>query len=265
MRLLHILPMLLLCPILSIANTITEDDRQAFINRFIDISVEEMERTGIPASITLAQAIVESGWGQSRIAVEGNNFFCIKCNNGWEGPGLQEWDDDPEKSCFRKYDNVVQSFFDHSDFLVENIRYQPLFQLDKLDYKAWAKGLKDCGYATHPQYDEKLVEVIEGYSLWIYDHAIPGSRLNVLDTEEIEAEEELETEPFQFAVSDEPANPVSAPAVMEVPGYRKETIPQHRELNRPLKITNNNEIELTPRSRKIRPIMPMPNIDLERR
>lgn len=276
MRSLHTLAALLLFPLFSFANFISEDDRQLFINRFVDIAVEEMERTGIPASIKLSQAIIESGWGQGSIAEEANNFFCIKCYNGWQGPTFKEWDDEKEKSCFRKYDNVIQSFIDHSDFLSQNARYQPLFQLDALDYKAWAYGLKECGYATNVQYAEKLIRVIEDYGLWVYDYAVTTNGMNTLDTEEIEEEEEeiaqveepqmtiepMTWQPISQPQPTEPSQRISAPAVMEVPGYRKESLPTWS--HQPSTTTQLYEAPKS-RTRKIRPIMPMPNLDLGRR
>lgn len=271
MRNLRILPALLLFPFLTQANALMEADQQSFINRFADISVEEMGRTGIPASIKLAQAIIESGWGKGTIATKANNFFCIKCYNGWDGPTFKEWDDETEKSCFRKYDNVVQSFIDHSDFLTRNARYSSLFELPQSDYKAWAYGLKKCGYATNKQYAEKLISIIEGYGLWIYDFAVPMSGIKVIENEEIEPEQGELKEEVDFII--EPmtwrpvirneAPPVSAPEVMEVPGYRKETLPPNQEiLIEPLPVKY--QAPKSPK-RKIRPIMPLPNLDMERR
>lgn len=281
MRVLHLLSTLLLLPAFAFTNSLnsttifSEEDRQVFINRFIDIAVEEMGRTGIPASITLAQAIVESGWGQGSIATEANNFFCIKCWNGWTGPTFQEWDDEEDKSCFRKYESVIQSFIDHSDFLADNIRYRPLFELDRLDYISWAKGLKECGYATNEEYAQMLIEVIENYGLWIYDYAVPASQMNILDTEEIETAAEL-SEPINEGMETEstnqpnywapaPAAPqrTSAPAVMEVPDYRRESIPATAAT--PPSFGDSQYKYKIPRTRKIRPIMPLPNIDMERR
>lgn len=274
MRLLHSLTALLLFPLFTFANSnfVTEDDRQLFINRFVDIAVEEMGRTGIPASIKLAQAIVESGWGQGTIAEEANNFFCIKCYNGWQGPTFKEWDDEKEKSCFRKYETVIQSFIDHSAFLTDNPRYAPLFSIDRTDYKAWAYGLKKCGYATNVAYADKLIRIIEDYGLWVYDYAVPVSTMDSLDTEEIENETEEEyfaetseptptIEPMTWQPTrPEPKKKISAPRVMEVPGYRKESLPPSNQ--RP---NYQPEYQAPKSTRKIRPIMPLPNLDLSRR
>ena len=124
-----------------------------YINQYKAIAISEMHRTGIPASITMAQAIVESRYGTSTLSVKSNNHFGIKCKGGWEGKTFYFKDDDYRhgrlvKSFFRGYEDSVQSYYDHSDFLVENPRYGVLFELDPKDYKGWAKGLKKCGYAT---------------------------------------------------------------------------------------------------------------------
>ncbi|NCE72319.1 LysM peptidoglycan-binding domain-containing protein [Odoribacter sp. Z80] len=130
-----------------------------------------MERTGIPASITLAQGILESGCGKSELAVNANNHFGIKCHNGWEG-GTYFMDDDEKGECFRKYKNPEQSWIDHSEFLTSRPRYAGLFNLPATDYKAWAKGLKAAGYATNPRYAEMLIKIIEEEELYKYDHTV---------------------------------------------------------------------------------------------
>lgn len=114
---------------------------------------------GIPASITLAQGILESRDGNSRLAKEGNNHFGIKCHSDWEGKRIYE-DDDQRNECFREYRNARESFDDHSDFLKKK-RYSSLFELDITDFKGWAKGLKECGYATSPEYAKLLIRIIE--------------------------------------------------------------------------------------------------------
>ena len=127
-----------------------------------------MDRYGIPASITLAQGILESGNGESRLAIEGNNHFGIKCHNNWSGKTIIE-DDDEKGECFRKYDKVADSYRDHSLFLTERGRYSFLFEYKKSDYKKWAKGLKKAGYATNPNYPTLLIDLIERYELYTYD------------------------------------------------------------------------------------------------
>lgn len=142
--------------------------QQKYIDKYADLAVKEMRRTGIPASITLAQGLLESGCGQSELAVRGNNHFGIKCHSGWKGPKMR-MDDDEKNECFRKYRTVEQSYHDHSDFLVYRDRYRFLFDLDKKDYEGWAYGLKKAGYATDPAYPKKLISIIEEYELYKYD------------------------------------------------------------------------------------------------
>ena len=142
---------------------------QQYINQYKDIAIEQMQRWGIPASITLAQGLFESGAGQSRLAVKGNNHFGIKCN-GWDGRKIYP-DDDTDGECFRAYESVYQSYEDHSRFLANGKRYASLFNYETTDYRAWAKGLKAAGYATNPQYANKLIELIQLYKLYQYDNA----------------------------------------------------------------------------------------------
>lgn len=142
---------------------------QQYINQYKDIAIEQMQRWGIPASITLAQGLFESGAGQSRLAVKGNNHFGIKCN-GWDGRKIYQ-DDDTDGECFRAYESVYQSYEDHSRFLANGKRYASLFNYETTDYRAWAKGLKAAGYATNPQYANKLIELIQLYKLYQYDNA----------------------------------------------------------------------------------------------
>lgn len=147
------------------------DSRKEFIRKYKNIAIREMERTGIPASITLAQGILESGCGQSELAVNANNHFGIKCHNEWQGP-TYTMDDDEKDECFRKYKNPEQSWIDHSEFLTSRPRYAGLFNLKTTDYKAWAKGLKAAGYATNPQYAHLLIKIIEEEELYKYDRNI---------------------------------------------------------------------------------------------
>lgn len=147
----------------------TYDEKvEAYISRYKDIAIEEMQRTGIPASITLAQGIIESNAGQSPLATEANNHFGIKCHIGWTGESYI-YDDDAKNECFRKYDSSLISYKDHSDFLRNRTRYAILFTYDINDYTAWAKGLKACGYATNPQYANILIKCIDDYDLHQWD------------------------------------------------------------------------------------------------
>lgn len=141
--------------------------RQEYIDTWKEEAVYQMATHGIPASITLAQGILESRDGNSRLAKEGNNHFGIKCHSDWEGKKIFE-DDDARNECFRHYRNGRESFDDHSDFL-KKPRYAQLFELEVTDYKGWAKGLKECGYATSPEYAKSLIRIIEENNLQQYD------------------------------------------------------------------------------------------------
>ena len=142
---------------------------QQYIDQYKDIAIEQMQRHHIPASITLAQGLFESGAGRSELAVKGNNHFGIKCN-GWSGRRTYH-DDDERNECFRAYDSAFESYEDHSKFLTGSKRYSALFNLKVTDYKGWARGLKAAGYATNPQYADKLIEIIQLYKLYQYDNA----------------------------------------------------------------------------------------------
>ncbi len=142
---------------------------QTYFNQYKDLAIEQMLKHGIPASITLAQGVFESGAGKSELARKGNNHFGIKCH-GWQGATTYH-DDDAKQECFRAYNNVYESYEDHSKFLKDNIRYRKLFSLKTTDYRGWARGLKECGYATNPAYAKKLTDIIELYKLYQYDKA----------------------------------------------------------------------------------------------
>lgn len=142
--------------------------QQHYISRYASIAVNEMYRSGVPASITLAQGIIESASGRSTLAVEGNNHFGIKCHSSWKGKTMRA-DDDRKNECFRVYGSPEESFRDHSDFLRYQDRYKFLFELKITDYKGWAYGLKQAGYATDPSYAAKLIQCVEDYGLSRYD------------------------------------------------------------------------------------------------
>lgn len=146
----------------------TDITTDSYIERYKDISIAEMRRTGIPASITLAQGIIESDIGRSTLAREANNHFGIKCHNGWTGPTVRH-NDDRRNECFRKYRSPEESYRDHSDFLVSGSRYDFLFEFESDDYRAWAKGLKKAGYATNPDYANMLIRKIDEYGLHRFD------------------------------------------------------------------------------------------------
>jgi hypothetical protein len=139
-----------------------------YLNIYKDVAISEMIRTGVPASITLAQGMIESDFGRSRLAREGNNHFGIKCHNDWRGPTIIHTDDN-RNECFRKYLRPEESFYDHSDFLRSVPRYSFLFGIDPADYKGWARGLKNAGYATNPDYANMLIRKIEENNLWQFD------------------------------------------------------------------------------------------------
>ena len=144
-----------------------------YIQQYKGIAVNEMKVYRIPASITLAQGILESNAGRSELAVEANNHFGIKCHKEWTGKTYYK-DDETKHECFRKYDDPLESFRDHSMFLTRRERYNNLFKLDMTDYKGWANGLKSAGYATNPAYAQLLIKTIETYLLNQFDERVPA-------------------------------------------------------------------------------------------
>lgn len=161
--------LLLICPLFG--NTLyaqrQNSDYVDYIERYKELAIEQMKEYHIPASITLAQAVLESGAGKSELAQRSNNHFGIKCGSEWNGRSTRHTDD-RRNECFRAYSSVEESYEDHSKFLLRS-RYKPLFSLKPTDYKAWARGLKACGYATSPTYAERLIKLIETYELHKYD------------------------------------------------------------------------------------------------
>jgi flagellum-specific peptidoglycan hydrolase FlgJ len=141
---------------------------KVYVVQYAPLAQKEMKKFGIPASITLAQGLLESQAGVGKLAVKSNNHFGIKCHKGWRGPSVSH-DDDAKGECFRKYKKVAQSYRDHSEFLRYRDRYSKLFKMNKTDYVSWAHGLKKAGYATDPQYAYKLISLIERYELWQFD------------------------------------------------------------------------------------------------
>jgi LysM repeat protein len=139
-----------------------------YIKKYEEMAVEQMKRHKIPASITLAQGLLESGAGLSKLARDSHNHFGIKCGSGWRGKSVRH-DDDLRDECFRAYRNPRESYEDHSDFLKRGSRYAFLFRLEITDYRGWAKGLKKAGYATDPSYANRLITIIEDYELYKYD------------------------------------------------------------------------------------------------
>ena len=158
--------------IVSTSRTVvTNDIVRVYISQYKDVAMGNMRNYGIPASIILAQGILESGAGRGDLALNANNHFGIKCHEGWTGESVKH-DDDSAQECFRKYDNPSQSFKDHALFLTGRSRYAKLFGFSKDDYKAWARGLRAAGYATDPKYPDKLISYIERYHLDQYDNQV---------------------------------------------------------------------------------------------
>lgn len=146
----------------------TRQTREEYIDKYKDIAIEHMERYGIPASITLAQGILESDSGNSNLARRSNNHFGIKCKSDWKGQRVYHTDDAPDE-CFRKYDSVEESYEDHAEFLDQSPRYDSLFAYSSSDYHSWARGLKAAGYATAPDYAQRLTRIIEENKLYLFD------------------------------------------------------------------------------------------------
>jgi LysM repeat protein len=159
------------------------NNSKQYIDVFKSIAMIEMENYGIPASITLAQGILESGSGKGRLAVKANNHFGIKCHD-WTGKRIYH-DDDKRQECFRKYKSAEISFRDHSEFLVNRKRYATLFDLKSSDYKGWAKGLRKAGYATDRKYPQKLISIIEQFELYQYDNMVLGGNYETIETIEV--------------------------------------------------------------------------------
>ena len=176
-----------LLPLMLPAQRITPEE---YIQTYKDIAMREMRDNKIPASITLAQGLLESGAGNSALAREAKNHFGIKCHKGWTGK-TYTMDDDEKDECFRKYSNAEESFRDHSEFLCGRSRYAALFDLDITDYEGWAKGLKAAGYATNPKYAQLLIDRIELYDLAKYDKIALGQMTDDNVLPDIAPEDEL--------------------------------------------------------------------------
>lgn len=166
MLLKKILP-LLLVSLCSLAAMAQNEKVRAYIENFRELAIKEMQRTGVPAAITLAQGILESQSGESNLAKRSNNHFGIKCKTDWTGDRVYH-DDDARGECFRSYASAEQSYIDHSDFLKTRAHYAFLFKLDPTDYEGWARGLKKAGYATSPTYAQRLIDLIQRYNLQDY-------------------------------------------------------------------------------------------------
>lgn len=196
-----------------------------YVEIYSPVAVEEMERGGVPASITLAQGLLESGAGLSLLATEGNNHFGIKCHRDWQGATMY-MDDDETGECFRVYGDARESFRDHTAFL-QRKRYRPLFELSGDDYRGWAQGLSRLGYATDPNYAPKLIAIIEKYSLWEYDlgSGDRGERMSEFIARELGSRHALcrtgEGRPFVVALPGDSYASVSRELGMTEEGLRR--------------------------------------------
>ena len=178
------------------ASAQTRMTRGEYIQKYSQLALENQETHGIPASITMAQALLESDCGNSRLAVLANNHFGIKCKKDWTGQTILH-DDDAKGECFRKYPSVEASFRDHCDFLDKSPRYAALFELDPLDYKGWAQGLQKAGYATNPKYAEMLIKIIEENELYVLDEMDAGLVDMAQITVPVVEEEQKPTKPVE--------------------------------------------------------------------
>jgi LysM repeat protein len=196
----------------KLSTTSTKTSAEIYIEKFKNIAVREMKNSGIPASITLAQGILESGSGNSKLAREANNHFGIKCTSDWKGKTILE-DDDKKDDCFRVYKSAEESFSDHSAFLKRK-RYASLFELKKNDYRAWANGLKNAGYATNPKYADLLISLVERYSLYRYDQA-EIEDIQVVEKKNVLIDESKNTSKVNAKIE---TNKTSAMKIYEVKG-----------------------------------------------
>ncbi len=219
--------------LLGLVCLVAKDDtpQERYVKKYADMAVKEMIRSGVPASITLAQGMLESGNGQSRLAVQGNNHFGIKCHKGWEGKTLHH-DDDAPGECFRVYESVADSYKDHSDFLRYRDRYKFLFDLERTDYKGWAYGLKKAGYATDPGYPAKLIKYIEEYDLARYDVLEKAEEVEVpLPPHRIEAPVlAMANEEFNFPLTRELYSINGVPFVYALEGETYKSIAKYYHL-----------------------------------
>ncbi len=208
----------LLVPIMLHAGENRKISRSEYIAMYKDDAVKDMKKMGVPASITMAQALLESSDGNSNLAREANNHFGIKCSD-WRGPTYIQ-DDDTKDECFRKYKHVLESFDDHSNFLRTRPRYAFLFELDLKDYKGWARGLKKAGYATDPTYADRLIKIIEENQLYLLDTDTGGPAYASNDAVPV-IDEKLSTESTRIIV----------PAVDAVNAFESRQIKQINGVN----------------------------------
>lgn len=186
--------------------------RAEYIEKYAPLAVEQQMLYGIPASITLAQGLLESANGNSRLAREANNHFGIKCGASWDGDSIRH-DDDAQQECFRAYSSPEESYVDHSLILLERRWYQPLFDLDPLDYKAWAHGLKKAGYATNPLYADLLIKIIETHQLHRFDTA------HLADWQPADASTEQSKQAAAEGVAEQIEEPAPKPIRVDIDNY----------------------------------------------
>ena len=247
----NILLTLLLCLFIQIGWAQNNPITIAYISQYKAIAMKEMKRTGVPASITLAQAILESNSGESNLAKNHNNHFGIKCKSDWTGAKTYQ-DDDAKQECFRAYEAAEVSFKDHSNFLKNRPNYVGLFLLDPVDDTAWAYGLKKAGYATAADYPKKLLKIIDDYELAQYNFP------------ELENEVEVEEAPVNKVIADTPIKKIGADTVVnkvviDTPINKVITDTPAKSLNKPSGIAQMNTVEnLVPLSTKTLPTQTLP-------
>lgn len=172
----------------TMSPVVSQITRKEYIEKYQVLAINEMNRSGIPASITMAQACLESGNGNSELSRKSNNHFGIKCKSSWKGKSVR-YDDDAKNECFRKYSSVEESYIDHTNFLMDNPRYFFLFQLKPDDYVGWAHGLKKAGYATARDYGHRLIKIIEEYQLYRLDYRISNEQLMTYNSKKLKTKE----------------------------------------------------------------------------
>ena len=196
---------ILLCALVGVVSVVAKErqTREEYVEKYKAIAIAHMERYGIPASITMAQGILESDSGNSRLSTSSNNHFGIKCKKSWTGDKVYH-DDDAKGECFRAYPSVEASYQDHADFLDQSPRYDSLFAYPADDYRSWARGLKACGYATAPDYAERLVSIIESMKLYLLDKENGNKIYSAAKNAAANTEQWWES---NLATSDEQINP----------------------------------------------------------
>ena len=207
----------------------TEGPFEKYISKYSSLAVSEMQRTGVPASITLAQGLLESAAGESALAVKANNHFGIKCHNDWRGKKMHR-DDDKVGECFRVYPNVEASYRDHSDFLRFRDRYKKLFELQPTDYMGWARGLKEAGYATDPNYADKLIKVIEDYDLYKFDSDIEVPEAPLEFEKPVVVPSYVVREEYRFALTREVYEINGVPCIYAIEGDTYKSIAEANNL-----------------------------------